>query len=139
MAEITKATLREYLNDTLPEVEAIVVEKALRDQPAIQALFHQVRQEDDRGEHTVSAIWRRERISCPSREDMRAFLMQAMDQEKIDYIEFHLKTVNCVYCMANLEDLRKMQQEASEPRTARRKKILDSSAGLLQSVTKQPG
>jgi hypothetical protein len=139
MAEITKATLREYLNDSLPELEAIAVEKALRDQPAVQALFNQIRQEEDRGEHSVGAIWRRERLSCPSREQMGAFLLQALDPEHIDYIEFHLKTIACPYCIANVEDLRKLQQEASEPRAARRKRIIDSSAGVLRSVPKQPG
>lgn len=139
MAEITKATLRDYLNDALPELETIAVEKALREQPAVQALFHQLRQEEDRGEHTVGAIWRRERVSCPAREQVGAYLLSALDPEYIDYIEFHLKTICCPYCLANLEDLRKLQQEAHEHRAARRQRIIDSSAGVLRQVPKPNG
>lgn len=131
MPEITKAMLRDYLNDALPEAEAIQVEKALREQPAVQALFQEVRQDEDRGEHSVGAIWRRERISCPSREQLGAYLLQAIDPDYSDYVAFHLNTIACPFCLANVDDLKKLQHEAQAERTQRRKKILDSTAGVL--------
>ena len=62
MPEITREVLRDYLNDALPDAELTAVEKAVREQPAVQALLHQIRQEVDRGEHSVGAVWRRERV-----------------------------------------------------------------------------
>lgn len=137
MPEITREMLRDYLNDALPDAELTVVEKALRDQPAVQALFHQIRQDLDRGEHSLGAVWRRERLSCSSREQLGSFLLQALDTEHYEYIEFHLTTVGCPFCQANLDDLKRLQAEAAEPRTTRRRKIVDSSAGVLRDVTRR--
>lgn len=132
MPEITRETLRDYLADALPDAETAAVEQALRTQPAVQALFNQIRQEADRGEHSVGAVWRRERLSCPTREQLGGFLLQALDPDLLDYIDFHLKTVGCSFCRANLDDLAKLQAEPETPRTARRKRIVDSSAGVLR-------
>ena len=134
MAEITKAMLRDYLNDALPDGELAAVEKALREQPKVQALFNQVRQDADRGEHSVGGIWRRERLSCPTREQLGGFLMQALDPDLLDYIEFHLTTVGCAFCGANLDDLKRLQAEPPTTRTTRRRRIVDSSAGVLRDV-----
>jgi hypothetical protein len=135
MPEITRETLRDYLNDALPDAEMAAVEMALREQPAVQTLFHQVRQEADRGEHSIGAIWRRERLSCPTREQLGGLLLQALDPDLLEYIEFHVRTAGCAYCQANLDDLRRLQAEPTEPRTIRRRRILDSSAGLLRDVS----
>jgi hypothetical protein len=136
MPEITRETLRDYLNDALPDGELAAVEKAIREQPAVQALFHQVRQELDRGEHSVGAVWRRERLSCPTREQLGGFLLQALDPDLLEYVEFHLTTVGCAYCQANLDDLKRIAGDPTEPRTTRRKRIVDSSAGVLRDVTR---
>lgn len=134
MPKITRETLRDYLADALPDAETSAVEQALRTQPAVQALFNQIRQEADRGEHSVGAVWRRERLSCPTREQLGGFLMQALDPDLLEYIDFHLKTVGCSFCRANLDDLEKLQAEPEPPRSARRKRIVDSSAGVLRNT-----
>ena len=136
MPEITREMLRDYVHDALPDAELAAVEKAVREQPAVQALFHQVRQELDRGEHSVGAVWRRERLSCPTREQLGGFLLQALDPDLIDYVEFHLKTVGCPYCQANLDDLKRAQEGPTEPRVSRRRRIVESSAGVLRNVAK---
>lgn len=137
MPEITREMLRDYLNDALPDAELTVVEKAVREQPAVQALFNQIRQDMDRGEHSLGAVWRRERLSCATREQLGAFLLQALDTDHYEYIGFHLTTVGCPFCQANLDDLKRLQAEAAEPRTTRRRKIVDSSAGVLRDVTRR--
>ncbi len=134
MSDITREMLRDYLNDSLPETEAVAVEKALRKKPAVQALFNQIRQEVDRGEHSVGAVWRRERVSCPTREQIGLFLMQALDPDHHDYIEFHLKTIACPLCLANHDDLARLQTEPAEHRETRKRRIVDSSAGRLRDV-----
>jgi hypothetical protein len=133
---ITKETLRAFLADSLPDAEAAEVEKQVRDDPAVRTLFAEVQAEEDRGEHSVGAIWRRAHISCPSRDQLGGYLLQALDDDLIDYIDFHLTTVGCAYCGANLDDLKQRQAEANAEATKkRRKRIVNSSAGLLKDVS----
>ncbi|QJW96548.1 hypothetical protein [Frigoriglobus tundricola] len=108
MAEITRQMLRDYLHDALPDGELAAVEKALRENPKLRTLYKDVIEQEDRGEHTVGAIWRRERVSCLSRDQLGGFLLGAGDPELLDYIDFHLKTVGCPVCQANLDDLKKV-------------------------------
>ena len=70
MAEITRQMLRDYLHDALPDPELVAVEKALRESAKLRALYKEVVEQEDRGEHTLGAIWRRERISCLSRDQL---------------------------------------------------------------------
>ena len=129
--KITREMIRDYLNDALPDAELAAVEKAVRESAALQEVARTVREGADRGEHSVGAVWRRERLSCPPREQIGGFLLQAHDPDLLDYIEFHLKIVGCPYCQANLEDLAKRQADAEEPIKKRRQRILKSSAGVL--------
>ena len=107
---VTKPTLRDYLHDVLPQTELAAVERALRTDPALQQLLEEVRAEEDRGEHTVGAIWRREHVTCPTRDELGGYVIQALAPERLAYIEFHLKTVDCPFCLANVEDLTARRQ-----------------------------
>lgn len=107
MADITRQMLRDYLHDALPDPELAAVEKALRESAPLRAIYQEVIEQEDRGEHTVGAIWRRERVSCPSRDQLGSYVLGSGDPELLEYIEFHLKTIGCPYCQANLDDLKK--------------------------------
>lgn len=133
--KITREMIRDYLNDALPDAELTAVEKAVRESKALQEVARSVREEIDRGEHSVGAVWRRERLSCPPREQLGGFLLQALDPDLLDYVEFHVKVVGCPYCQANLEDLARRQAEASGPVKKRRQRIIQSSAGVLKQTT----
>lgn len=113
MVPITREVLRDYLNDALPDTELAAVEKALRTSPELRALLTEVLGQEDRGEHTAGAIWRRERISCPSRDQLGGFLLGAGDAELLDFIRFHLTEIGCPYCQANLDDLRKLKTKGT--------------------------
>ena len=133
---ISKETLRAFLSDSLPDAEAAEVEKTLRDDPTAQKLFAEVQEEDDRGEHSVGAIWRRAHVSCPSRDQLGGYLIEGLDDDVIDYITFHLTTVGCAYCGANLDDLRQRQAEAAgDGAKKRRKKIVHSTGGKLKDAS----
>jgi hypothetical protein len=108
---ITREILRDYLNDALPDAELVAVERALRDSAECRALLRSVIEQEDRGEHTVGAIWRRERISCPTRDQLGSYLLEAGDPDLLEYIQFHLEEIGCPYCQANLDDLRRLQGE----------------------------
>jgi hypothetical protein len=132
MTEITREQLCAYLDDALGEAETARIEQALRTNPALRDRLRLVLQERDRGEHSLGAIWRRERLSCPTREQLGSYLLQALDQDFQAYLDFHLKTVACPVCLANLADLQALQGEAPAKTQQRRRKFFDSSAGYLQ-------
>jgi anti-sigma factor RsiW len=133
---ITRRTIEDYLHDALPPERAAAVEKAVRDQPALVALVAQVRSETDRGEHSVGAVWWRERLTCPTREQLSMFQEDILDADYAAYVVGHVKLVGCHVCQATLDDLRQLRDEAVAPRTVRRKRIVDSSAGLLRDATR---
>jgi hypothetical protein len=90
-------------------------------------------QERDRGEHSLGAVWRRERLTCPTREQLGSYLLQVLDEPVQDYVEFHLQTVACPFCLANLADLQALQQEHPPTARERRRRFFQSSAGFLQA------
>jgi hypothetical protein len=121
---ITREILNGYLDDALDEAETARIEQALRDSEPVRAQLKQLLQERDRGEHSVGAIWRRQRLSC--------------DHDVQDYIQFHLQTIGCAYCLANLADLQTQQQHDADGQVKkRRKRYFQSSAGLLQAPEKK--
>lgn len=131
MAEITREQLHAYLDDCLPDGDIAKIEQALRDSEPLRNLLRQVLQERDRGEHSLGAIWRRERLSCPTREQLGNYLLEALDPGFHDYLTFHLQTIGCPFCKANLADLKALQEEPATKVQQRRRKIFQSSAGLL--------
>jgi len=134
MAEITREQLHAYLDDALSDHETAQVEKALRDSEEMRRRLRVAREERDRGEHSLGAIWRRERLSCPTREQLNGYLHDVLEPGLKGYVQFHLETVACPTCLANLDDLKAKQAEAAPRTKKRRRKILDSSAGILGKV-----
>jgi hypothetical protein len=131
MVKITRELLHGYLDDALSDDETAQVEKEIRESEALKRLLRVVMQERDRGEHSIGAIWRRQRLSCPTREQLGSFVLQVLDSDVQDYIDFHLKTVACPYCLANLADLQSLQKEHAPKTQERRRRFFESSAGYL--------
>jgi len=125
-------TLRSYLADALPAGDLARVEKALRDSAELRARLEAVRQNRaDANLHTLGAIWRRGRLTCPTRQQFGSYLLDVLDPEFAAYLKFHLEVVACPFCQANLADL---QAKTSQPAAAvktRHNRILRSSQHLL--------
>src|SRR5437868_11633278 len=132
MSEITREQLHAYLDDALSDAEAAQVEQALRESEPLRRSLHLAMQERDRGEHSLGAVWRRERLTCPTREQLGSYLLQVLDEAYQDYLDFHLNTVGCPFCNANLADLRALQQEPAPRARERRRRFFETSAGYLQ-------
>jgi hypothetical protein len=133
MTEITREHLDAYLDDALSDGETAQVEQALRDSEALRRQLHSLLTERDSGDHSIGAIWRRQRLTCPSREQLGSYLLEVLDAELQDYITFHLQTIGCPFCQANLADLQARQQEPPPAAHKRRKRFFQSSAGYLQT------
>ncbi|MHB1425336.1 MAG: zf-HC2 domain-containing protein [Gemmataceae bacterium] len=131
MSEISREQLHAYLDDALSESEMAKIEQALRGSETLRRSLRQIMQERDRGEHSLGAVWRRERLTCPTREQLGSYLLQVLDDGQQDYIAFHLQVVGCPYCVANLADLQALQQESAPQARQRRKRFFQSSAGYL--------
>ena len=131
MNDVTREQLHAYLDDALDEAETARIEKWIRSSAGARTRLAQVREERDRGEHSLGAIWRRERLSCVTREQLSGYLHGVLDKDFLDYIEFHINTITCAACIANLEDLREKQAEPAA-QTRRRKRYFETSARLLK-------
>jgi hypothetical protein len=134
MSDITREQLHAYLDDALSEPETARVEQALRDSEPLRKLLRQTMQERDRGEHSLGAVWRRERLTCPSRETLGSYLLEVLDEAEQDYLTFHLQTVGCPFCLANLADLQTLQKEPAPKARERRRRIFQTSASFLQTA-----
>jgi hypothetical protein len=132
-AKITPEILHGYLDDALGDEETAQVEKSLRESEPLRRQLRAIMQERDRGEHSIGAIWRRQRLSCPTREELGSYLLQVLDRDLQDYVDFHLRTVGCPYCQANLTDLQSLQQEPAPKAQERRRRYFESSAGYLHA------
>jgi hypothetical protein len=131
MNEITREQLHAYLDDCLPDNDIARIEQALRHSESLRQQLRLALQERDRGDHSIGAIWRRERLSCPNREQLGSYLLETLDVEMQDYVAFHLTAIGCPSCRANLADLKAQQEEPAAQKKQRQCKIFKSSAGLL--------
>ena len=131
--EISIEVLHGYLDEALSEEECARVEQVLRTSAPLRQLLSGIMADRDRGEHTVGAIWRRNRLSCPSRQQLGSYLLGVLEEGLQDYVQFHIATVGCPYCQANLQDLQERQKESPSQIQKRRKKLFESSAGYLHA------
>jgi hypothetical protein len=132
MPRITQADLQAYLDEALSPAEMAAIEAELRKKPDLLRQLAAINARRDAGVHSVGEIWRRQRLSCPTREQLGSHLLGALDQHHSEFIEFHLKTIGCRYCQANFEDLRRQQEETAETVKTRRSKYFQSTAGHLR-------
>ena len=128
--QFSSTELESYLDEALPPEQMVEVEQAMRDDRSLGKRLASINGRRDAGIHSLGEIWRRNRLSCPSREQLGSYLLKAMPKEASQFIQFHLEVSKCRQCRANLEDLQ-AQQSAESDVAARRKKYFQSSAGYL--------
>ncbi len=129
---ITQSDLDAYLDEALAADEMAAIEKALREDGALTRRLAEIISRRNAGVHSVGEIWRTHRLSCPTREQLGSYLLGALGDDILSYIEFHLKTVGCRYCLANLEDLQSKSAAKTEEVAVRRRRYFESSVGLLR-------
>ena len=131
--EFSTAELEAYLDEALPTEQLSAIEEVLRESEPLQERLRATSGRRDAGVHSVGEIWRRHRLSCPSREQLGSFLLGVLPPEVADYVKFHVETIACRYCEANLADLRAEQSTADvEQSHHRRKRYFQSSANYLR-------
>jgi hypothetical protein len=126
----TDQELTAWLDEGLPAERMTELEQQLRTDESLKIRLGQLIRHRDQGGHSVGEVWRRGRLSCPSRSELGGYLLGTLATEQSDYIDFHLLTVGCRLCQANLQDLQEHQKD-SEETGVRRRRIFESSAGYL--------
>lgn len=128
--------LRAFFDEQLAAEEMSRIEEQLRRDESLRARLANLSRGRDNGNHSLGDIWRRNRLSCPNREQWGSYLLDVLDADERDYLEFHLQTIGCRYCLANLRDLEAAAGRDTE-RGQRRRRLFESSAGYLRG-SRQP-
>jgi hypothetical protein len=132
-SEFTIAELEAYLDEALPIERMTAIEDALRKDAALGERLAATNGRRDAGVHSLGEIWRRHRLSCPAREQLGSFLLGVLPRDAEDYVRFHIDTIQCRFCAANLADMRSQQSAAETGEThQRRQRYFQSSVGHLQ-------
>src|SRR5687767_16011825 len=81
MPRLTQSDLQAYLDEALAPAEMAEIEVELRKKPELLKQLAAINARRDAGVHSVGEIWRRQRLSCPTREQLGSYLLGALDQE----------------------------------------------------------
>ena len=81
-------------------------------------------------ENLLTDVWKLQRFSCPKRSTIGAYLLGTLDSEWRQYVDFHVNTIGCRFCMANLQDLQDQNTQKQGGRFVTR--IMESTAGFLK-------
>ncbi len=76
----TDADLIAYADELLVSDEATAIEDQLRSSQALRQRLAMLLKLRDQGGHTLGEVWRRQRLSCPSRSDLGSYLLGARCQ-----------------------------------------------------------
>ena len=131
MQKFTDAELAAFLDEALPAARCSELEHELRTDNELRKQLIEVRGRETAGLHTIGAIWRRNRLSCPSRNELGQYLLGTLEAESVNYIRFHIDEIGCRYCHANLADLESASKPDDQPKK-RRQKYFQTSAGYLK-------
>ncbi len=132
--EFSDEDLVSYLEERLCEAESSRLEKALRDSPELRVRMSQFLGERTSSEAAPGAVWARNGLSCPDRTSWSAVLLGLVDDaDLLRYATFHLETIGCRRCRANVEELQEAIQGDPE-RTKRQTRYFESSVGRLRDI-----
>jgi RNA polymerase sigma factor (sigma-70 family) len=84
---------------------------------------------EEREDSLLSEIWEQYRPSCPKRTTLGGYLLGTLDEPWTGYIKFHVETLGCRFCTANLDDLRRETEGAQD---AFRERVLQSTVGFFR-------
>jgi len=81
-------------------------------------------------EDLLTEIWQSQRLSCPKRSTVGGYVLGTLERPWQAYVDFHLNTLGCHFCRANLEDLKPQTAEEAPP--VLRARIMESTVGFLK-------
>jgi len=79
-------------------------------------------------ENLLTRVWEANRLSCPKRSTIGAYLLRTLETPWQDYVDFHLNKLGCHFCLANLDDLKR---QTSKKQNTFCRKLMESTVGFL--------
>ncbi len=76
-----------------------------------------------------SDIWEKTQLTCPKYSTLGNFIMESLDPDWFDYIDFHLTTFGCHFCRASYKDIQ--QKHTSQKQRSLHKSIMASTIGFF--------
>ena len=131
MPDFTDEELVAYADERLSAKRCVEVEQSLRVDTSLSKRLGELLSQRDDGDFSVGEIWRKGGLSCPSRSVWAAFVDGRLGDGLTRYLQFHVDTIGCRVCEANLADLKRRDPSTDVDRRTR--KIFQSSAGRLPS------
>ena len=131
MSPLTDAQIEAFLDEALPPQRMAAVEEAIRRDESVAARVAQAVGRRDAGLHSLGAVWRRRRLTCPTREQLGSYLLGVLSGQQAEYVDFHLETIGCRICTASVADLQARHAAEDRQSESRRKRYFQSSAGYL--------
>lgn len=89
---------------------------------ACASILASLREETEGLTISVGDLWVRERISCPHRDILLAYVDRSLGELEMDYLKFHLEVVDCPSCQSEVEEL-----SSTEGRGARLDRAMDEA------------
>lgn len=80
-------------------------------------------------EATIARVWRSRRLSCLKRSTIGSYLLGVLEDPWLSYTVFHLNTIECLMCRANLTDLSAESERLAQHDLSER--LFQSSVGFL--------
>jgi len=77
----------------------------------------------------LTDLWETYRFSCPKRNTIGAYMLGTLEPDWHQYVAFHLNTLGCRFCRANLDDLQTQSRETRQE--AFQARIMESTIGFL--------
>lgn len=128
----TNAELDAYLDEALPPDRMAAIEHAVRSDEALTERLAEINAQRDAGLHSLGGVWRRRRLTCPTREQLGSYALGVLPGDFAGYVRFHLEVVGCRWCVANLQDLHAREAvDDDDDSRHRRKRYFESSVGGL--------
>ncbi len=81
-------------------------------------------------ENLLTDIWKLQRFGCPKRSTIGAFYLGTLDKDWRDYADFHINTIGCGFCIANLEDIKTENEKKKD--TQLQTRIMESTIGFFR-------
>jgi RNA polymerase sigma-70 factor, ECF subfamily len=82
-------------------------------------------------EATIARVWRQRRLSCLKRGTIGSHLLGVLEEPWQTYTAFHLDTVKCLMCRANLDDMAAESVDERRPDAGLSERMFQSSVGFL--------
>ncbi len=84
--------------------------------------------DDESAGSLLTEVWEEQRLTCPKRTTLGKHLLGTLEEPWAGYVAYHLQTIRCGFCLANVEDLGR--HAAGEEPVARR--VMQSTVGFFK-------